>query len=320
RKGLRSRANVVLLIATLTMFGVSSAQWGTQFAAVVKQIQGVLTREPDQTLESKYPTVNETTLKLSFVDQYLSSINFLVGDSIVIWRAWVLYDRKRKVMMVPIVPLIIATATTFLVAGLQSRILSTKVEDPGDIYNILAGWFQIATYGLELTTNLAATSLIAYKAWKHRKLIKSALGPRKTTKVEKVLALLTESGILYCFLWVLLIGFQFVPSAGFFSNYFTPSAVHIAGMYPTLIVILVSIDRTVWEMTGILVADSVHHEQNPGMLEFAHPRFSLSIEVGRQERSLGSVLQLSSVQVQSAGGDVQLTTVEENLKAASFVV
>ncbi|THH04969.1 hypothetical protein EW146_g10030 [Bondarzewia mesenterica] len=319
RKGLRSRANVVLLIATLIMFGVSSSQWGTQFATVVKQIQGVLIREPDQTLESKYPTVNETTLKLSFVDQYLSSINFLVGDSIIIWRVWVLYDGKRKIMIVPIIPLIIATVTTFLVGGLQSRVLSTNVEDPNDIYNILAFWFQVATYGLELATNLAATSLIAYKAWKHRKLIKSALGPRRKTKVEKVLALLVESGVLYCILWILLIGFEFVPPASF-ANYFAPTAVHIAGMYPTVIVILVSIDQTVWEMTGILVADSLHHERNLGMLDFAHPRFSLPIEVSRQERSSGSVLQLGSVQVQSAGRDVQLTTVNEDLKAASFIV
>ncbi|THH10903.1 hypothetical protein EW146_g8227 [Bondarzewia mesenterica] len=317
RKGLQSRANVVLLIATLTMFGASSSQWGTQFAVVVKQIQGILIREPDQTLESKYPTVNETTLKLSFVDQYLSSINFLVGDSIVIWRVWILYDGKRKVMIVPIIPLIIATVTTFLVGGLQSRVFSTNVEDPNDIYNVLAFWFQVATYGLELATNLAATSLIAYKAWKHRKLIKSALGPRKKTKVEKVLALLVESGVLYCILWILLIGFEFVPPG--IANYFTPTAAHIAGMYPTVIVILVSIDQTAWEMTGILVADSVHQGHNLSMLDLAHPRFSLPIEVSRQERSSGSVLQLGSVQVQSAGRDVQLTTVNENLKAASFI-
>ncbi|TFK78893.1 hypothetical protein K466DRAFT_506549, partial [Polyporus arcularius HHB13444] len=54
-----------------------------------------------------------------------------------------------------------------------------------------------------LLTNVAATSLIAYRTWEHRCIIMSYLRrSSRRTQAERTLALLVESGLLYCTLWV----------------------------------------------------------------------------------------------------------------------
>ncbi|KAI0706674.1 hypothetical protein C8Q76DRAFT_629595, partial [Earliella scabrosa] len=72
---------------------------------------------------------------------------------------------------------------------------------PGSLYT--GDVWGLAASVLSLVTNTAATTLIAYKAWSHRQLVRSHLRVgNKRTRVEKVLALLVESGICYCILWV----------------------------------------------------------------------------------------------------------------------
>ncbi|KAI0706657.1 hypothetical protein C8Q76DRAFT_801054 [Earliella scabrosa] len=71
-------------------------------------------------------------------------------------------------------------------------------------------WGMAATV-LSLVTNCVATLLIAYRAWQHRALVKSQLRQGcPLTRVERTLALLVESGVLYCALWV---SFPLSPSS-----------------------------------------------------------------------------------------------------------
>ncbi|KAI0308546.1 hypothetical protein OF83DRAFT_1023840, partial [Amylostereum chailletii] len=62
----------------------------------------------------------------------------------------------------------------------------------------------LAAFTLSLVANLWATSLIGCRAWYHRRLIKEYLhrGSGTRTLVEKTLALIAESGVLYCLIWV----------------------------------------------------------------------------------------------------------------------
>ncbi|THU76602.1 hypothetical protein K435DRAFT_704503 [Dendrothele bispora CBS 962.96] len=52
-------------------------------------------------------------------------------------------------------------------------------------------------------TNLVATVLIGYKTWCHHRNIQNNLGNAgSSSKVQKILLLLMESGIIYLILWV----------------------------------------------------------------------------------------------------------------------
>ncbi|KAH9960352.1 hypothetical protein BGW80DRAFT_1133715, partial [Lactifluus volemus] len=54
-----------------------------------------------------------------------------------------------------------------------------------------------------LGINLLSTGLISWKAWEHRVTIKKHLGEGTASmRVEKIFAILIESGLVYCCFWV----------------------------------------------------------------------------------------------------------------------
>jgi hypothetical protein len=97
-------------------------------------------------------------------------------------------------------------------------------------------------------TNLVATLLIGLKVWLYRKQVKSHLttGHSKstTTRAENVLLLLVESGFLYCAVWLLILiaGFDVMTAAN--NTLIMGIAVSLTGIYPTFIVIMVSLDKS----------------------------------------------------------------------------
>ncbi|KAI0687965.1 hypothetical protein C8T65DRAFT_127594 [Cerioporus squamosus] len=118
----------------------------------------------------------------------------------------------------------------------------------------------IVTALSSLVTNIVATTLIAYRAWEHRRIIMSYLrGSSRRTQVERTLALLVESGLLYCALWVLIVTYEL---SSVFGSYITTAfengfyyvmegcIVSLIGMYPTLIIILCAVDKSVHEKSA----------------------------------------------------------------------
>ncbi|RDX42102.1 hypothetical protein OH76DRAFT_1411488 [Lentinus brumalis] len=128
----------------------------------------------------------------------------------------------------------------------------------GDVWGVI-------TVICSLSTNFVATMLIGYRAWKHRSLIISTMGKSSgRTQVERTLALLVESGLLYCVLWVVIVTYVayqhrtlnlpqgYVPAAtnAFLTRFaFAMSGciIPLIGMYPTLVVILCAVDKSLYE-------------------------------------------------------------------------
>lgn len=74
----------------------------------------------------------------------------------------------------------------------------------------------------------------------------------RRTQVEKILILLIESSVLYCLAWVVLIVCLFIPlpSGSDVSDYMWPISTHIAGIYPTILLLLIAFKRTIWDFSG----------------------------------------------------------------------
>ncbi|PIL28972.1 hypothetical protein GSI_09019 [Ganoderma sinense ZZ0214-1] len=154
------------------------------------------------------------------------TLNITLGDAIVCWRALTLIGEVRTYMV------------GFMYEGFPAG---------------------IAACVLSLTTNLVATILIGVKAWESRKRLRGYLvaGPR-AAQVEKLFALLIESGALYSALWVVIVGFQvgqyrFIQTAsldyqeGFFDIVgviMNGCLVPLMAMYPTVIIVLVGLKRS----------------------------------------------------------------------------
>ncbi|KAI9433162.1 hypothetical protein H4582DRAFT_1989289 [Lactarius indigo] len=127
--------------------------------------------------------------------------------------------------------------------------------------------FQEITFISSLLTNILGTGIISLKAWRYRRWIVTDLQRvvNKRTKGERVLALLVESGVLYVFSGALLVASSLIhlPGSNFvLGSFFLQAAVHLAGMYPVIVVILVSreasMDKTLFNSTLPVVITDLH--------------------------------------------------------------
>ncbi|KAI1791450.1 hypothetical protein LXA43DRAFT_429758 [Ganoderma leucocontextum] len=189
------------------------------------------------------------------------ALNVTLGDAIVWWRVWVLWTRTR-LMLVLVTVLLLATLSfgitdaSYTCSGVLSsfQILgpsygSTAVTAVGSLFT--NNGFGFIAICLSLFSNTASTSLVGYRAWKHRRDTR-VLG---ATKVEGLLTLLIESGLAYCVLWTFILGSQIAwiasPSSLGASNwsagivYFTQGClIAFVGLYPTLIIALVAMNKS----------------------------------------------------------------------------
>ncbi|KAI0254124.1 hypothetical protein BJV78DRAFT_1280511 [Lactifluus subvellereus] len=181
---------------------------------------------------STFPTVCNTVL----------IINYIITDGVVVWRTWVLCaDQSTAVLMIPVVTLII----NFLFYATALGVKAAFFIAPGGLkaYRILVPIVNVAqagNLGLSLLTNVLATSIIAFKAWKHRKSLSEVFG-HKTSQASRILSLLVESGMLYIVIGVfsLVSDFIYLPRGWLAAHVFQPVAVQLAGMYPIAVLLLV---------------------------------------------------------------------------------
>ncbi|KAI0738052.1 hypothetical protein C8Q80DRAFT_293539 [Daedaleopsis nitida] len=232
------------------------------------------------------------------------TLNVVLGDAIVWWRAWVLWSNSRSVRLLCVVLLLGTTSTAVVVTthgcsppdlnGADSVILgeNPNVSSGADVKLTMGTLFTGDKWGLpptilSLVTNVTATGLIAYKAWMHRKLVGSHLRTGSTrTRVESVLALLVESGIVYCVLWVFVVVYQTGSIAeqadngipGVVSRYvygfhyvLEGCLIPLIGMYPTLIILLVTLNKSHCATNFTYTA-----KLSPGSPVFASPSEVLS--------------------------------------------
>lgn len=258
RNGLGTRSNLTMFLLTILMFALSTVYWGTFVAEVTREISDILIRNPAEPLDNKIQANGSWSFSVPDVIGILTSMTiYVVGDMIVVWRAWTLWNDNRKLMIVPMCLLASTLAVVITACGLRIRLAYGDVE----VIDVIGTRMQQTSWALSLATNMVATSLIAYKAWKHQKSIRSNLGSlKRPTKIQKILALLVGSGLLYCILLItLIIGIYVnIPGTGgaAVDSIFMAVCVQLAAIYPTLVIVLVSLEKTVWNTTSVVVEGS----------------------------------------------------------------
>ncbi|KAI0056961.1 hypothetical protein BV25DRAFT_1920599 [Artomyces pyxidatus] len=172
-------------------------------------------------------------------------INYILSDAIVVWRALTLWSSDRRVFLI----LLIFMLGTIAAAGSDLGLSLNQLFDTHDVVNdesnAKEGRRALILAGPTIATNVCATSLIAYKAWKYRVSVKAHLNEdNAATKVEKILALLVESGVVYCVMWIfyILAAFRVFPDPG--DSILDGIMVQVSGIYPTIIIILVCLQKS----------------------------------------------------------------------------
>ncbi|KAF9265109.1 hypothetical protein L218DRAFT_183751 [Marasmius fiardii PR-910] len=250
REGIMS-ARMVLLVAVVVLFSLSTVYITAFFSYFVIGIKMLLVENPATIpLKTKSAAYLAKFQRLGIVGQVTFPVSCVVGDAIVIWRAWALSGGNKKVMFLPIVLLLGLTASCFSFVGCMVE------EDLPVVPSDSCTKRDMATFIFSMLTNVAGTAVIGYQTWSYRRAVKKYLRHcRHQVRAEKILVMLLESGVIYTTLWIIQLAVFASPSKNTpldqaFRQVFSAAAAQLVGIYPTLMIVLVFLRRSLWDSAG----------------------------------------------------------------------
>uniref|UniRef100_A0A0W0EXZ4 Uncharacterized protein n=1 Tax=Moniliophthora roreri TaxID=221103 RepID=A0A0W0EXZ4_MONRR len=250
KRGIRSSATIILLVVSILLFASSTALWAMFVSSLLAQFEGFFVKYSELDFDDRFTRIQIEKTKLWFPEEALFLFNMIVGDGVVIWRAWVLCSntRLKKLVYIPIVMLSASFAFAIVTLNClaEDGFGSQSTESDG---SRTCQWGEPIAWGISLLTNVTATSLIAIRAWSHHRFLTKCLGQsRRRSQGEKMLLILVESGFIYCLFWMsqLILFFPVVLGTPAQRLYSILSGMgdQISGLYPTLIIILVNMQRS----------------------------------------------------------------------------
>ncbi|KAF8142546.1 hypothetical protein K438DRAFT_1784672 [Mycena galopus ATCC 62051] len=256
RRGLKTRMDHVLFVSTLLMYTLSAAYWvysvvlgADRMHNYIKDVLNPADISDDHTPVTKWnPLFNSLVL-----------VNYVCSDAVVVWRAWIIASMPasrnyRKYLHITCFFLVL---TFFSVTGTIVFQIIGVIEFPRhripDTNYLTYGTNVLQTMNLvfSLISNLIATGILAAIAFEYRKMLGAALAEDK--KSIKILTLVAESGVLYCISTVttMVVSLIRLPAGGTLGDLYTPVNIQIAGAYPPVVLLLVSMQNSLNE-TAIL--------------------------------------------------------------------
>ncbi|ETW82237.1 hypothetical protein HETIRDRAFT_168813 [Heterobasidion irregulare TC 32-1] len=224
-----SRAKSYMFAATMLIFIIAAITSLITIINTIQSIQDVLVLIDNQPLEKKFSKINQRLLISGIISYFCRAIIAFLGNIIIVWRAQILW--KNHYIMAFTKGIFIVTTMFTIPNYIINALGDINGQDWEFIYS---RYFQIAQWGLEFILNLVVTILIAYKAWEYRQSVKAYLANNKKTQIEKILALL-------------------IDIHGLSVDIFFDLGAFLTGIYPTIIMIVVSLNNTVEEMSRISV-------------------------------------------------------------------
>ncbi|KZV75976.1 hypothetical protein PENSPDRAFT_16582 [Peniophora sp. CONT] len=213
-----------MLFVTLAMFALISTCW----AIDVYDLRAFITDEVNDLHRKHYikrvyrPKFGSNGLWLS--KQVIGCAILILGDCVLLWRAYVIYGRPRwlRILSIALVIVIIGTYVALVVLSLHPF---------ARIFNALP--------------NLFCTTLIAYKVRLHWNDVQKFAHCSGTSYGLAILTVVVESGCVFAAFsisYAILYGISF-EVATWSTYYLTP----LFAMYPILVVVLVTTHRSILE-------------------------------------------------------------------------
>ncbi|KDR68923.1 hypothetical protein GALMADRAFT_160723 [Galerina marginata CBS 339.88] len=200
----------IMFIAGIVMWMLACAHLGL----VIQQVTHVVTPIPNAQAQASIATVQ-----------------FMIGDMIIIWRVWAVWGRSYLAAVVPFMLMLGSAGVRFA----EAAKLVTFAHRPR-----LA---DVAT-ALLVTNVLLSTILIAgriwYMQWHMTKLLGRAPSKKSQSKYKGILMLIIESGAIYALSQIIDLILDDIHSNGIHTV--LDIQVPLAGILPTLIVLVVHFD------------------------------------------------------------------------------
>ncbi|KAI4520848.1 hypothetical protein K525DRAFT_202687 [Schizophyllum commune Loenen D] len=177
-------------------------------------------------------------------------INYLLSDLVIVWRAWVLWPDSRVARVV----LVFCFVTS--IAGVGVEVIPTLTS----VTSYDSDGPRTPTIAMAtplIATNLISTGLIGARVWYYWRHISKSLGTENKSRIQGVLLLLLESGLVYLGFWLAIyVGLIYdwrSPDSlqlyhySVFYKALIDSLYNIAGIYPTFVFLVVAAKRSTAE-------------------------------------------------------------------------
>ncbi|KAF9059239.1 hypothetical protein BDP27DRAFT_1453425 [Rhodocollybia butyracea] len=168
------------------------------------------------------------------------NINLLVGDSVVVWRAWVLWEQRPIVQWMLVILGICNGALNILDSIYSSGIGGVPIPSDNTLRLFITNLFLL----FSLALNIAATMLIVCKVWLLDRIhSKATVQPEHATERSphvNVVIFLVESGATFCIIQAGYCALSFIssPSLQATSAILSDVCSIAMGFYPTLVTIV----------------------------------------------------------------------------------
>ncbi|KAJ7735965.1 hypothetical protein B0H16DRAFT_1574911 [Mycena metata] len=242
-----------MLCVVLYLYATSLTLWVLTVVHWFKTTHTFFMNEANIPLPDRRDIANNYTISLGAPEESLFMFNMIVGDTVVIWRAWVLYQRtSRWFVAIPCLMLLMS----FIFAVIDITCLTGA---GWSVQSAIAGGgpvcaqAELISWAFSFATNGTCTILIGFRAWQHRQSMKALniVGNPRRMSTDKVLSILVESGFVYCLFWatqyILFVDVSRHTPLIYAYELFSGMGDQISGMYPTLIICIVNFHQTIWE-------------------------------------------------------------------------
>ncbi|KAF5370182.1 hypothetical protein D9757_010631 [Collybiopsis confluens] len=230
----KGRTNIIILVLTIVMYCLSVVHMSFCFQVNWSALFGEEHENPDSDQDE-----SETSYYIvSCIPIGAEILNCIIGDAIVIWRTWVLWNRECRVIYVPFALLLGGAVAGILM--FRSIFISVAEEssffDPGTRITLTA----FCT--LTTTINIYAIMAIGYRVWSHTRAMKALGSAGVGGFYRRIFLIFVESGFVYCALPILMIILFCAENSGV---YIVMSILaQVTGIYPTAIIVLVCLQLT----------------------------------------------------------------------------
>ncbi|KAH8104660.1 hypothetical protein BXZ70DRAFT_606660 [Cristinia sonorae] len=176
---------------------------------------------------------SDVSIPANVVKVGLHTVNSVVGDSVVVWRCWLVWGRDWKICVVPIL-LVAASA----VCGFAQTVYFARAKALHSAFaHILQVW-NGSLFSLSLATNVTVTLLISVRVW----YMLREFGGTKSFRYSRVLLIIIESGMIYSVALICEITLYFLNNNAFYIVY-DPIA-QLTAIVPTMILVLAGLELT----------------------------------------------------------------------------
>ncbi|KAJ6557824.1 hypothetical protein B0H19DRAFT_1261417 [Mycena capillaripes] len=234
----------LLLIAMLLLCLSSTAQYIADMMISLEQMQAYLTNT-SVPLADRRTVWLKTHAGLYMTQRWPTAFNFVISDLIVIWRASIIYPRRRWIRISMWSMGLADIAVWLFAASMTSRDIIKRSQDPSTDNTIVT-----AANCVSLATNLVGTGAIGVKAWSQRKSMRKLNLGIWRTDVPRVLLLLVETGGFWAMVQLVYTALQQVnngenPPVDLATAVMTRMATYLAAILPTATVIIARSQRSV---------------------------------------------------------------------------